>query len=77
LVETTNFNELGVSQGDMVRDGVAADRRFRMNEVDYTDRGLEPTETRNDVTATLISSLARLAEVSTFEEKSLEYDNLS
>jgi hypothetical protein len=77
LVGATDFDELGLSSKDMIRGEVGADRHFRMNEVDYTDRGLEHTDTRNDVTAKLISSLDSLAEVSSFEEKSIQYDNLS
>ena len=76
LVEANDFDELGVSQADMTRGEVGADRRFRMNEVDYIDKGLEHTDARNDVTATLISGLGSLAEASSFEEKSLQYDDL-
>jgi hypothetical protein len=74
LVQATDFDELGVSQADMLRGEVSAGRRLRMNTVDYIDKGLEPTDTRNDATAKLISGLARLAEASTFEEKSIQYD---
>ncbi|MBU6196737.1 MAG: hypothetical protein KGO93_04110 [Cyanobacteria bacterium REEB446] len=74
LVQATDFDELGVSEADMLRGEVSADRRFRMNKIDYIDKGLERTDTRNDATAKLISGLARLAEASTFEEKSIQYD---
>jgi hypothetical protein len=76
LVGATDFDELGLSSQDMVRDEVGADRRFRMNTVDYIDKGLERTDTRNGVTARLIYGLAWLAEASDFEEKSIQYDNL-
>ncbi len=77
LVQTDDFNELELSQKDMKRDEVAADRRWRMNEIDYDDKGLEHSDIRNDKTHGLISKLVRLAELSSFEEKSIQGDSLS
>ncbi|MFZ4085802.1 MAG: hypothetical protein ACOYK1_09775 [Vampirovibrionia bacterium] len=77
LVQATDFDELGVSEADMLRGEVSAHRRFRMNTIGYIDKGLERTDTRNDATAKLISGLARLAEASAFEEKSIQCEILA
>ena len=76
LVGAGDLTASGIDQADMISDGVAADRQSRGNEFDYTDKGLEHSATRNDGTADLIDTLAGLAEVGSFEEKSLESDEL-
>jgi hypothetical protein len=76
LVGAGDLAESGIDQAAMISDGVAADRRLRGNEFDYTDKGLEYSATRNDKTTDLIDTLANLAEVGNFEEKSLENDEL-
>jgi hypothetical protein len=76
LIGAGDLTESGIDQADMISDGVAADREFRGNEFDYTDKGLEHSATRNDATADLIDTLAGLAEVGSFEEKSLKNDEL-
>jgi hypothetical protein len=60
----------------MIADKSAADRQLRGNEFDYRDKGLEHSATRNDGTADLIDNLTALAELGSFEEKSLENDEL-
>jgi hypothetical protein len=60
----------------MIADKSAADRQLRGNEFDYRDKGLEHSATRNDGTADLIDNLTALAELGSFEEKSLEGDKL-
>lgn len=77
LVASSDFSALGVNHGDMINAATDADRTWRMNEVDYNDRGLEFSDIRNDATALLIAGLADLAEVSAFEEKSLENEQLA
>jgi len=76
LVGAGDVAQSGIDQAAMISDGVSADRKFRSNEVDYTDKGLEHSATRNDKTADLIDTLAGLAEVGSFEEKSLANDEL-
>jgi hypothetical protein len=60
----------------MIADKSAADRQLRGNEFDYRDKGLEHSAARNDRTADLIDNLAALAELGSFEEKSLKNDEL-
>jgi hypothetical protein len=76
LVGAGDVAQSGIDQAAMISDGVAADRKSRGNEFDYTDKGLEHSATRNDKTADLIDTLAGLAEVGSFEEKSLANDEL-
>jgi hypothetical protein len=76
LVGAGDLTASGINQAHMIADGVAADREFRGNKFDYTDKGLEKSATRNDKTADLIDTLANLAEVGGFEEKSLKNDEL-
>jgi hypothetical protein len=76
LVGAGDVAQSGIDQAAMISDGVAADRRLRGNEFDYTDKGLEHSATRNDKTADLIDTLADLAEVGSFEEKSVANDEL-
>ncbi len=76
LVKSGDFAALGVDHGDMINAATDADRTWRMNEIDYNDKGLEFSDVRNDATAQLIAGLANLAEVSDFEEKSVENDQL-
>ena len=76
LVGAGDVAQSGIDQAAMISDGVAADRRLRGNEFDYTDKGLEHSATRNEGTADLIDTLAGLAEVGSFEEKSLKNDEL-
>ena len=77
LVNAGDFSALGVDHGDMINAATDADRSWRMNEIDYNDKGLEYSDIRNDATAQLIAGLANLAEVSDFEEKSVENDQLA
>jgi len=77
LVKSGDFAALGVDHGDMINAATDADRTWRMNEIDYNDKGLEFSDVRNDATAQLIAGLANLAEVSDFEEKSVENDQLA
>jgi hypothetical protein len=49
---------------------------MRGNEFDYIERGLDYSATRNDKTADLIDTLSNLAELGSFEEKSLKNDEL-
>lgn len=77
LVGAEDVAESGLDQEAMSADGVAADRRLRRNESDYTDKGLEHSATRNGNTANLINTLAALAEVGSFEEKSVANDEMS
>jgi hypothetical protein len=76
LVGAGDLNASGINQAAMISDGVSADRRMRGNEFDYIERGLDYSATRNDKTADLIDTLAGLAEVGSFEEKSLANDEL-
>jgi hypothetical protein len=76
LVGAGDWTASGIDQADMISGGVAADRKSRGNEFDYTDKGLEHSATRNEGTADLIDTLAGLAEVGSFEEKSLANDEL-
>ena len=76
LVGAGDVAESGIDQADMIADEVAADRELSGNEFDYRDKGLEHSAARNDGTAGLIDNLAALAEVGSFEEKSLENDEL-
>jgi hypothetical protein len=76
LVGAGDVARSGLDQADMIADRTAADRRLRGNEFDYRDKGLEHSATRNDGTADLIDNLTALAELGSFEEKSLENDEL-
>ncbi|MBU6197860.1 MAG: DUF1521 domain-containing protein [Cyanobacteria bacterium REEB446] len=76
LVGAGDLAKSGLDQAAMISDGVAADRALGGNTFDYRERGLEHSATRNDGTADLIDTLAALAEVGSFEEKSLEGDKL-
>ena len=76
LVGAGDMAQSGIDQAAMISDGVAADRRLRGNEFDYTDKGLEHSAKRNDKTSDLIDTLVGLAEVGSFEEKSLKNDEL-
>jgi hypothetical protein len=76
LVGAGDVAQSGIDQAAMISDGVAADRKSRGNEFDYTDKGLEHSATRNEGTADLIDTLANLAELGSFEEKSLANDEL-
>jgi hypothetical protein len=77
LVGAGDVAKSGIDQVDMIADGVAADRDLRGNKFDYTDKGLEHSAARNDGTTDLIDNLAVLAELGSFEEKSLKNDELS
>jgi len=76
LVGAGDVARSGIDQVDMIADGVAADRELRGNRFDYRDKGLEHSAARNDGTADLIDNLAALAELGSFEEKSLKNDEL-
>lgn len=76
LIGAGDVAQSGIDQAAMISDGVAADRKLRSNEFDYTDKGLEYSATRNDKTADLIETLTALAEVGSFEEKSVANDQL-
>jgi hypothetical protein len=76
LVGAGDVARSGLDQADMIADKSAADRQLRGNEFDYRDKGLEHSATRNDGTADLIDNLTALAELGSFEEKSLEGDKL-
>jgi hypothetical protein len=76
LVGAGDVARSGLDQAEMIADKSAANRRLRGNEFDYRDKGLEHSATRNDKTADLIDTLAGLAELGSFEEKSLKNDEL-
>ena len=76
LVGAGDVAETGLDQAAMISDGVAADRALGGNTFDYRERGLEYSAARNDGTADLIDNLAALAELGSFEEKSVENDEL-
>ena len=76
LVGAGDVAETGLDQAAMISDGVTADRALRGNTFAYTERGLEYSAARNDGTADLIDNLAALAELGSFEEKSVENDEL-
>jgi hypothetical protein len=76
LIGARDMARSGLDSADMIADGVAADRDLRGNRFDYRDQGLEHSAARNDGTADLIDTLAALAEVGSFEEKSLKNDEL-
>ena len=76
LVGAGDVAETGLDQAAMISDGVAADRALGGNTFAYRERGLEYSAARNDGTADLIDNLAALAELGSFEEKSVENDEL-
>jgi hypothetical protein len=76
LVGARDVARSGLDQAEMIADKSAADRRLRGNEFDYRDKGLEHSATRNDKTADLIDNLTALAELGSFEEKSVANDEL-